>query len=282
VETEKAQSEIDLNLWGRRKIMDLGLKGKVALVTGGSKGLGRAIADELAQEGADVAICARGKQDLAEAAEALRKHGVRVTALVADVTQAADVTRVIDQTMREFGGIDILVNNAGDSWLGHTVNTSDEEWQHCIDVNLMSAVRFTRAVVPHMRERGGGRIINMSSLSGRVPLHYTTDYAAAKAGMIAFSKAVSYEVAPDKILVNSVCPAFIHSPLWERLADSAIGGFGQNRDEVYQNLANQFTALKRFGQAAEVAGLVAFLASERAGFITGSSYDIDGGMMKSL
>jgi 3-oxoacyl-[acyl-carrier protein] reductase len=262
--------------------MDLDLKGKVALVTGASKGLGFAIADELAREGADVAICARGKTDLDQASARLRDHPVRVLAIPADVARAADSATVIDGTIAEYGRIDILVNNAGDAWLNHMMDTTEEEWRYCLEVNLMSAVRFTRGVAPHMRKQGGGRIINISTMSARTPIAAASDYSAAKAGLLAFSKSVSCELAADNILVNCVCPAFIHSPLWEKLADSAVPAFGQNRAEVYQNLANQFVALKRFGQASEVAGLVAFLASSRASFITGSSYDIDGGLTKSI
>ena len=176
----------------------------------------------------------------------------------------------------------VLVNNAGDGWLSHALNTTDEEWQYCLEVNLMSAVRFTRGVVPHMRKQGGGRIINLSTVSAHTPFQTMHDYSSAKAGILAFSKSAAFELAPDNILVNCVCPALIHSPLLEKLEDSAIGLFGPSRDEVYQNLANQFVPLKRFGNAKEVFGLIAFLASDHASFITGSRFDIDGGMIKSI
>jgi len=263
--------------------MDLGLQGKVALVTGGSKGIGKAIAEEFAKEGAHASICARGQHDLATAATELRRHGVTVAATPADVTNTSDVQQVIDTTLTQCGRIDILVNNVGSAWFGHSLDTPDEQWQYALDVNLQSAVRFTRGVVPWMRQHGGGRIINISTSYARTVFSpVTVDYGAAKAGLLLFSRAMAIELAPDNILVNAVCPGFIYSPLADSLADAATALLGVNsRDEVRQVLQD-LTLLKRIGHPEEVAAVVVFLASARAAYITGSIYDVDGGWAKSI
>lgn len=262
--------------------MDLGLQDKVALITGASKGLGKGIAEELAREGAKVSICARGREELEKAKEEIQKNGVEVLAVQADVTKTDAVQRVVDETIEAFAGINILVNNAGAVWLGRGLDTSEEEWKYTLDVNLFSAVRFTRGVVPSMRQQGGGRIINISSAAGHTILSGFVDYNAAKAAMIAYSKTMSIDLAPDNILVNCVCPALIHTPLWDELIQPLIPAFGETLEEVRQNFANQYLEIKRFGRVEEVSGLVAFLASERASFITGSAYDVDGGFTKSM
>jgi 3-oxoacyl-[acyl-carrier protein] reductase len=262
--------------------MDLGLTGKTVLVTAASKGIGRAIAEEFAAEGSAVAICARGQAALDEAVAALRSRAVEAIGLSADVTRLEDVERVVDQVVGRFGRIDVLVNNAGEAWSNRTIDTSEDEWQVCLDLNLHSAVRFTRSVVPHMRRDGGGRIIFVNAVGAHSPIPGLVDYEAAKAALLCFSKSMATELAADNILVNSVCPALIHTPLWDRLADSMIaGGGGSTRDEIFGRLA-QLLPLKRFGTAADVAGLVAYLASERANFVTGVAYNIDGGYTKSI
>jgi len=263
--------------------MDLGLAGKAVLVTGGSRGIGRGVAEEFAREGARVAICARGRDDLDGAKVALEAHGGDVIALAADMSKADDVERAVETAAAEFGRLDVLVNNAGGGSLGHTWETTDEEWASTMDANLYSAVRATRAAVPHMRAAGGGRIVNISSAAGHnVVVPGVVDYGTAKAGLLAFSKSMALELAPDNILVNAVCPSFIHTSLLDRLADTLIGTAGATRDEVFTNFAAQLLMLPRIGTVGEVAALVVFLASARASFITGSVYNVDGGFTKSV
>jgi 3-oxoacyl-[acyl-carrier protein] reductase len=262
--------------------MDMGLAGRKVLVTAASKGIGRAVAEEFAAEGADVAICARGKAALDEAVAALRAHGAEAVGIQADVTRPEDVGLVVDEVLARFGRIDVLVNNAGEAWAGRTLDTTEDEWQVCLDINLLSGVRFTRAAVPHMRQAGGGRIVFVNAVGAHSPIPGLVDYEAAKAALLCFAKSMATDLAADNILVNCVCPALMQTPLWDRLADTMIGaGGGATRDEVFGRLA-QLLPLKRYGTAADVAGLVVFLASERASFVTGAAFNIDGGYTKTI
>jgi len=262
--------------------MDLGLVGKAVLVTGGSQGIGRGVAEEFAREGARVAICARDKNGLDEAREALEAQGAEVIAITADMSQTDDAERVVEAAAGGFSRLDVLVNNVGGGSLGHTLDTTDDEWAASMDANLYSAVRATRAAVPHLRAAGGGRIINISSGAGHTVYPGIVDYSAAKAAMLSFSKSMALELAPAAILVNAVCPSLIRTPLMDRLADTLIGTAGVTRDEVLTTFATQTQMLPRIGTVGEVAALVVFLASARASFITGSVYNVDGGFRKSI
>ena len=253
--------------------MDMGLKGKVALVTGGSRGIGRATALGLAEEGCSVAICARGKEQLEETAGELRAKGVDVLALPADMTNPEDIAQLVDQTVRRFGTVHVLVNNVGGS-RGGPIPT-DEDWQGTLDLNLFAAIRTTRLVLPYMQQQGYGRIINVASIYGRESGGGPT-YNAAKASLISFSKTLALQVAAQGITVNSLCPGSILFPGggWARRVEQDPEGMAQ--------FVKRDMPSGRFGKVEEIAAVAVFLASEQASLLTGASVNVDGGQSRSL
>jgi NAD(P)-dependent dehydrogenase (short-subunit alcohol dehydrogenase family) len=243
----------------------------VAVITGGSEGLGRACALRFAQEGARVAICARRKAILEQAAETIRSTtGADVLAVPADVTKAEDVEAFISQTLARFGRIDILVNNAGTSSAAGFERVDDADWYRDIDLKLMAAVRCCRLVIPQMRKQGGGRIINVTTVGGKAPGARALPTSVTRAAGINFTKSLAQEYAGDKVLVNTVCLGYVKSMQWERRASGDLEGY-------YREIGKRIP-LGRVGEAEEFADLVAFLASERAGYITGTAINFDGGM----
>lgn len=256
--------------------MDLAIKGKTAIVTGGSLGIGRAVTVELAHEGANVVCAARSAANLQQTAALAKDSDGQVITFEQDCSTPDAPSRVVGAALDKFGRVDILVNNLGTGWLNHGWDTQDETWAFVMNFNLFSAVRFTREVVPHMKRQGWGRIINMSSVSGHSGFPAMGDYNASKAGMIMWSKTLSRELGPE-ITVNSICPACIETPLWESLADQLKGTEGETAEEVYQNVAAKNLVMGRYGTPEEVSGLVAFVASDRASFLTGACLNIDGG-----
>jgi NAD(P)-dependent dehydrogenase (short-subunit alcohol dehydrogenase family) len=254
--------------------VDLGLAGKKALVTGASKGLGRAIAEELAREGADLAICARREEELMAVADQLRVSGRAVHAQVADVTVPKDIEAFVAQTVEHLGGIDILVNNAGAARPGTFETLTDEDWRIDLDVKLFSMIRLTRAVLPHMRARGGGRIININAVLGRSPDPGLFATSVNRAACISLTKTLAIELGPDAILVNSVNIGSVLTPNWENIRQRRAPDVPA--EEFFARAAESIP-LRRFGRPEEVAGIVAFLAGERASYITGASIDVAGG-----
>ena len=269
--------------------MDLALEGTVALVTGGSKGVGRGVADALVAEGCRVCICSRDEEEVRQAAgeiEAAGANGARVLAVVADLTDGADRRRLVDETVDGFGTIDILVNNAGTVGDGGTLeDTSLDAWRSLFELNLFAAVDLVKRVVPRMQEQGWGRIINISSENGTQPYPDMISYSASKGALDNFSKALSKQYAADGILVNTVSPAFIETPLVRSMMEQAAEQQGiSTEDAVGQFLKNNrpHIELGRPGRIDEVGPLVAFLASEKATFINGSNYRVDGGSVASV
>lgn len=262
--------------------MNLELTGKVAVVGGGSSGIGYAIAHRLAAEGARVLIWARRNDALEAAATRIRSEtGAEVAAVAADIAKPADNLRVVDAAVGAFGGVDILVNNDGAPPLGALLDFDDVAWQKAIQQNLMSVVRASRAVIPHMRKAGGGRIINITALSVRQPAPGFGLSVATWAGLIGYAKTLSLEVGPDNITVNTICPGRIDTPLsqrgFTRMAHGDEARAAELRDAVIRG-----TPLRRIGVPDDIAGAVAFLASPQASFITGVTLPIDGGRSAAL
>jgi 3-oxoacyl-[acyl-carrier protein] reductase len=252
--------------------MDLGLQGKVAVVTGGTQGIGRATALRLAAEGARVAICARGRAALDDVSAAIRAGGGGVLPIEADVSRAADCERVVAETLAAFGGLDILVNNAGTAATGAFESVTDEAWQNDLDLKLFAAIRLIRLAAPSMKARGGGRIVNVTNIGAKQPGARTTPTTVTRAAGLALTKALSKEYARDGILVNAVCIGLIRANQHERRAARD----GVDVEDLYREMAKS-VPIGRVGSAEEAADTIAFLVSERASFVTGSSINLDGG-----
>jgi 3-oxoacyl-[acyl-carrier protein] reductase len=255
--------------------VDLGLEGRRVLVTGGSKGLGYAIAQELVREGARVAICSRNEDEVRAAGQEL---GV-VLAQRADVTDPGQITDLLARSAEALGGIDGLVNNAGRARPGTFATLADVDWQGDLDVKLFSLIRCSREVVPYMREAGGGRIVNIGAIQGRGPDPAFFATSVNRAAGNAFTKALAIELAKENILVNGVNIGFVVTPQWENIHQKRAPEL--SRDEFFARLA-QDVPLGRFGDPEEVAGIVAFLLGDRATYITGASIDVAGGMGRYL
>ena len=260
--------------------MDLGLAGKAVIVTGGSKGLGRAIAEEVLREGASVSICARHAEEVERAAQELRAVSSSVHAQTADVTDAEQVRSFVRASAEAFGGLDALVNNAGRAHPGTFETLSDEDWQEDLDVKLFSQIRCSREVLPYLRRRGGGRIVNINAVYGKYPDPAFFATSVNRAACQSFSKVLAMELAPENILVNSVNIGYVVTPQWKNIHERRAPDLSE--EEFFSQMAAAEVPLRRFGRADEVSGIVGFLLSERASYITGASIDVAGGMGKYL
>jgi NAD(P)-dependent dehydrogenase (short-subunit alcohol dehydrogenase family) len=252
--------------------MDLGLKGKVAIITGGSEGIGKAAAEVMAAEGARVAIVARRAEVLEAAAAGIRKAGGEVLTITADVTVPADVERMVAETVAQYGRLDIVVNNAGSGAAAPFMTITDDAWSADLDLKLMAAIRVTRAAIPHLKAAGGGRVINITTIGGKQPGASSGPSAISRAAGIALTKALSKEFAPDNILVNTVCIGVIKSGQQERAAARS----NRSLDEIHAEIGRH-VPLGRIGEAREAGNVIAFLASEAASYVTGVSVNVDGG-----
>ena len=258
--------------------MDLGLTGKVALVTAASKGMGKASAMGLAAEGARIVMCARTESDLKVAADEIRaRTKAEVLAMPADVTRKDDVTALVDHAMTTFGRIDVLVANAGGPPRGYFEDMTDEQWQGAFDVSLLSVVRLVRGVLPSMKAHRWGRILTIQSVSVKQPIPELLLSNAVRPGVAGMMKTLAGQLGKDGITVNTVCPGKI-------MTDRFLGGqklSGLSREEFLAR-AVEDVPVRRIGTPEEFANVVVFLASERASYVTGVAVQVDGGLVRGL
>jgi len=262
--------------------MDLGIKDKVAIVGASSKGLGKAVALGLAREGVKLTLCARGKGDLDKTADEIASEtGADVLAIECDVSKTADIKKVVDETIKNYKRIDILVNNAGGPPTGAFLDFSLDDWQKAIELNLFSTITFSRAALPLMKEQKWGRIINITSVAVKQPIDGLILSNTARAGVIGLAKTLSNEFGPYNITVNNVCPGRILTDRITHLAGEKARREGTSVEDALAAMETD-VPLRRIGKPEELASLVVFLASEKAGYITGTTIQVDGGLTKGI
>lgn len=262
--------------------MDLGLKGKVVLVTGGSKGIGKGVARLLMDEGARVSICARTKTDLdATAAELQKATGGDVFTVAGDLTKAGDAEKIVDATVKNFGRIDVLINNAGAAPGGLILDLSEDDWAKALQLKFMGYVRCTKAVLPHMLKQGGGRIVNVVGNDGVKPIAIELTPSAANAADLAMTVALAEQYGRHNICINAVNPGPVITERWDGLVAGIAKTRGIAPDEANKR-AERSIPLGRICTVEEVANVVVFVASPRASFMNGALITLDGGQRKAL
>ena len=253
--------------------------GKVAIVTGGALGIGRATARRLATEDASVVICSDRKEQVEEALTGLQEEGLAVSGTRADVTSSADMKRLMDFATETYGSVDVLVNSAGIQRYGTVVETEEGAWDEVLNVNLKGIYLASKHAIPEMRRRGGGAIVNLSSVQAFASQKGVAAYTASKGGINALTRAMALDHAEENIRVNAVCPASVDTPMLRWSADLFRG------DKSVEETVKDWGKMHPVGRVAttgEVAEVIAFLASERASFVTGGDYKVDGGMLAAL
>ncbi len=262
--------------------MDLELKGKVAIIGGASKGLGRACAEVLAEEGARIAICSRTKEVLETAAAEIRDtHGAEVLVFAGDLDRNDVIQDLVATTVSHFGQLDIMVNNSGGPPLARSSNATEEQWETAVQRSLFFFVRMSREAIPHLKKQGTGRIVNILASTVYQPIPNLALSGATRMGVVAFAKSLADEVGRDGILVNNVCPGSI---LTDRMLSNVTSRAKELNISVEEGLAQRAgeTAVGRIGEPKELANLVAFLASSKSSYVTGTTILVDGGLVRSV
>ncbi len=260
--------------------MDLDLAGKVAVITGGSVGIGLAVAHGLAKEGVHVVLCARDEGRLNNmAADIASAHGVTAVGVPADVSRADDIARIVAKAHETFGGVDILINNAGTGSNETILAAPDDKWQYYWDLHVMASVRLARGLAPLMIKRGGGVILHNASICAKQPLGYEPIYNVTKAALMMFSKCLSDEVIKHNIRVNCINPGLIFTPDWKKSAAQLTAGTEVTWEQYLDRIARDNAPIGRFATPAELADFFVFLCSPRASYCVGSTYYVDGGWL---
>jgi 3-oxoacyl-[acyl-carrier protein] reductase len=263
--------------------MDLGIKGRAAIVTGASRGIGRETARQFLEEGVRVMICGRNPQTIEKArAELAQQTGGEVHAVVADMTKEADIARLVDAAQQKFGTIDILINNAGQMYSGRFDVMTDAGLKEQFETKIFGFLRAIRLVYPIMKAQKWGRIINIIGGAGKEPDPYMFGSGITNSGLLNITKSLSTEFGEDNVLVNAVCPGWVATNLWQRNAQGLQQELNAQTEEEARRLAARKNSLNRFGKPEELANAIVFLCSERSSYITGVSLNLDGGRLKGL
>jgi 3-oxoacyl-[acyl-carrier protein] reductase len=263
--------------------MDLGIKGRRAIVTGGSSGIGFETARQLLEEGARVLINGRNEKKLNQARDDLEKRtGGEVHAVVADMTKESDIAKIVETAKHKLGGIDILVNNAGTMYSGRFAVLNDDEMKYQLETKLFGFLRAIRAVYPMMKAQKWGRIVNTIGGAGKEPDPYMFGSGMTNSALLNLTKSLSTEFGKDNVLVNAICPGWVDTNLWRKNAQGLQKELNAKSEEEARKLAAKKNALGRMGKPEELANATVFLCSERASYITGVSLNLDGGRLKGL
>ncbi len=263
--------------------MDLGIKGRAAIVTGASRGIGRATARQFLEEGARVMICGRNAETIEKTrAELAGQTGGEAHAVVADMTREADIVRLVDTARQKFGTVDILVNNAGQMYSGRFAVMTDAGLKEQFETKIFGFLRAIRLVYPIMKAQRWGRIVNIIGGAGKEPDPYMFGSGITNSGLLNITKSLSTEFGEDNVLVNAVCPGWVATNLWQRNAEGLRQELQAGTEDEARRLAARKNAMNRFGKPEELANAIVFLCSERASYITGVSLNLDGGRLKSL